>query len=51
MKIQAGFKLLSINHDLSSKYAYNVCKPKAKFWLLPSLLVDENTNCVFFKRE
>ena len=32
-------------------YDYNVCKPKAKFWLLLSLLVDENTKFVFFKQE
>ena len=50
-KSKPGSNLLSSSHDLSSKYAYNACKPKAKFWLLPSLLVDANTNYVFFKRE
>ena len=50
-KSKQGSNLLNSSHDLGSKYAYNICKPKAKFWLLTSLLVDENTKYVFFKRE
>ena len=41
-KSRRGSNLLSTSHDLSSKYAY-VCKPRAKFWLLSSLLVDKST--------
>ena len=41
-KSKQSSDLLSTSHYLGSKYAYNVCKRKAKFWLRPSLLVDEN---------
>ena len=62
-KSKQGSNLLSTSHDLGSKYAYNVYKSKNKFWfretswksdrnlLLRSLLVDENANAIFFKRE
>ena len=50
-KSKQGSNLLTSSHDLGSKYAYNIRKPKAKFWLLPSLLIDENTKYVFFKRK
>ena len=62
-KSKQASNLLSTSHNLDSKYAYNVYKSKNKFWfretswksdrnlLLRSLLVDENANAIFFKRE
>ena len=48
-KSKQSSDLLSTSHYLGSKYAYNVCKRKAKFWLRPSLLVDENS--LYFSNE